>query len=42
MDDDVLSESERRIQRARSIRLAVMLGALALTFYLGSFFFLTN
>lgn len=37
-----LSEEERRARRGRSVRLALMLGALALVFYVGSFFFLTN
>lgn len=36
------SDSENATQRSRSIRLALMLGALAVTFYVGSFFFLTD
>lgn len=46
MDDSsgviALSEDEKRAQRSRSVRLAVMLAALALVFYVGSFFFLTD
>ncbi len=33
---------EEKARRSRSIRLALMLGALALTFYVGSIFLLTQ